>query len=61
MPKYILAGGWEEDELWDDDYLEQRGLDVPDHVATFTGLIAVTGQRIMREARPVGFGRDSEW
>lgn len=65
MPKYFTtASGWEGEyddwEPWWDEHVISN-IDVPEHVAKFTGLFAETGQAIMKEPRPVGFGRDSEW
>lgn len=34
---------------------------VPDHEATYTGLLNADGDRIMRAPRPIGFGRDEDW
>lgn len=64
MPKYTVASGWEGDyEYWEPHWDEEISfkVEVPENVARFTGLFAPTGQRIMKEPRPVGFGRDSEW
>lgn len=46
---------------WDDDVPLVPSLDVPDHEATFTGLLDADGDEIWREPRPVGFGRDNDW
>ena len=34
---------------------------VCDHEATYTGLLDVDGDPIMRAPRPIGFGRDEDW
>lgn len=61
MPKYFSNGGWEGDyEYWTPEWevpLYQT-IDVPDHVASFTGLLDSNGNFILREPRPIGFGRD---
>lgn len=63
MPRYFIKQqGYIEDEFYesaDDRYV--RCIDVPEHVASNTGLFTPSGDPIMREPRPVGFGRDSEW
>jgi hypothetical protein len=46
---------------WDEDVPLVPHLDVPDHKASFTGLLDANGEEIWREPRPVGFGRDRDW
>lgn len=36
-------------------------VDVPDHLASPTGILNADGEMIMRAPRPVGFGGGGEW
>lgn len=45
----------------DDDPPLCPELSVDEHVAVDTGLVWPTGEPVMREPNPIGFGRDSEW
>lgn len=36
-------------------------VDVSDHVASPTGILNADGEMIMRDPRPIGFGRDEDW
>jgi hypothetical protein len=46
---------------YDDDSPLCPDISVDEHVAIDTGLVWETGEPIMREPNPVGFGRDGEW
>lgn len=63
MARYFIASATK--ALWvsDDVYVDAQSHVpcVPDHEATFTGLLDVNGDEIMRAPRPIGFGRDDEW
>ena len=48
-----------EDEWYTDPLVPH--IDVPEHEASFTGLLDASGEEIWRGPRPVGFGRDGEW
>lgn len=59
MAKYFTCGGWEGDyDHWEPHWGESlyESIDVPDHVARFTGLMDKSGNFIMRASRPIGFG-----
>jgi hypothetical protein len=58
MPRYVTrpkARGWIEDPRYDDDKPLIPGCDVPEHVATFTGLLDASGEEIWIEPRSIGF------
>ncbi len=44
-----------DDGWWSTDIPRPSSIDVPDHVATNTGLLDVRGNPIMRAPRPIGF------
>ena len=46
---------------WMEDSPMLPALNVPDTRPVDTGLLDVRGDRFMRIAPPIGFGRDEEW
>jgi len=60
MAKYTRASKPHAD-WWNDDNPLVPSLEAAEFVATDTGLIWETGEPIMREPNPLGFGRDDEW
>lgn len=62
MPRYFTRPrGYVADDLDASDYPLIPEIHVPEHVPIDTGLLDANGDAIMREPRPVGFGRDAEW
>ena len=52
-PKAAARSFWVEDEC--DNYSNRDNIEVPDHVATFTGLLDANGDDIWRAPNPIGF------
>ena len=63
MSRYFVRSSLPNRKAWDIDEDEpfRPNLEVSDHEAVETGLIAVTGEPIMRMPNPIGFGRGGEW
>lgn len=62
MARYftVKSQGYIEDFTWSDEPMIPS-LDVPDHTPTWTGLLDLNEDPIMRAPRPIGFGRDEDW
>lgn len=61
MPRYTKAQNRPRADWLDDDGPLIPCLTVDDRVAVDTGLIWETGESVMREPNPIGFGRDEDW
>ena len=61
MPRYaVTARRPRADWMYDDNPLVPS-LEVDDAAEVDTGLVTATGEKIMRIANPLGFGRDEDW
>jgi hypothetical protein len=58
MSRYFVRSGkplFVETPLWEDYESQRRDLIVSDHLASFTGLLDMRGEPIMRAPNPMGF------
>lgn len=47
--------------MWDDPWPLLPNLHAVDHLPIPTPLLDHEGNRLFRQPRPIGFGRDAEW
>jgi hypothetical protein len=59
-PRSDCAPPGSAEDTWFTDPLLPN-VDVPEHEASFTGLLDAKGEEIWRGPNPMGFGRDNEW
>lgn len=60
MANYFIKAQTKMWDGWSDDISRPSSLDVPDHVATDTGILDARGNPIFRAPNPMGFCWDAK-